>query len=268
MLNLRSTNPVLARAESDGYVRVSGAVATIGGVAQKTAIGISIAVVGGLFGGFLASRFGGNAYIAIFIASAVVSLITYFCIIGKPERAVWGMPVYAFAEGAMLGAMALLLESILAGMKGATASSVMGLGTQAFIITLCVAIGMLCVYRLGLIRANKTFVAVLSTMTLGIMLAYLASFVMGMFGAQMPFLSLSSAMEGGRAAWIGIGLNVVILIVASLWLVVDFQRVEEATTAGVPRKMEWYFAFGIIVTLVWVYFEALKLAFRVAASRR
>jgi uncharacterized YccA/Bax inhibitor family protein len=105
---------------------------------------------------------------------------------------------------------------------------------------------------------------VLSVATLGIMLTYLVSFVMSLFGASMPFLSIGSAMEGGNAALIGLGINLLVLVVAALWFVVDFRQIEEMVAAGAPKQMEWYGAFGLIVTLAWVYLEALKLAFRLA----
>ncbi len=264
MLDLRSSNPVLARAESDGFVRGSAEVATVSGIANKTAIAISIALVGGLMGGYLATTMPG-ASIGLFIGSLVVTLVCYFAIASKPERASWGTPLYSLVQGALMGSFAVVLQGILESMKVNTA---VHLGLQAMIITMAIAVAMLAVYRLGLIRANKTFVAVLSVLTVGIMLAYLASMVLGFFGTQVPFLGLSSAIEGGKGAWIGVGINAFILIVASLWLVVDFQRIEEATSAGVPRKLEWYFAFALMVTLVWIYIEALKLAFRVAASSR
>ena len=80
----------------------------------------------------------------------------------------------------------------------------------------------------------------------------------------MPFLSIGSALEGGTAGYIGLGINVLILGVAALWFIVDFRQVEELVASGAPKQMEWYAAFGLIVTLAWVYLEALKLVFRLA----
>ena len=80
----------------------------------------------------------------------------------------------------------------------------------------------------------------------------------------MPFLSLGSALRGGREALIGLGLNAAILGLASLWLIIDFGKVEEIVRRGSPKDMEWYGAFALLVTLAWVYYEAVKLCFRVA----
>jgi uncharacterized YccA/Bax inhibitor family protein len=89
--------------------------------------------------------------------------------------------------------------------------------------------------------------------------------VLTLFGIPMPFLNLGEAFNGGQAAWIGLGLNVGILLLASLWLLVDLAQIDDAVASGAPKSMEWLLAFGLMVTLAWVYLEALKLAFRIAA---
>ena len=119
-----------------------------------------------------------------------------------------------------------------------------------------------------MLRPSQTFKAVLGTLTLGIMMAYLANLVLEvLFGMHLPFLSIRSAFEGGTPALIGLGLNVLILVVASLWLVVDLEQVEEIVNSGSPVELEWYGAFALLVTLAWIYFEAVKLALRVAVAR-
>lgn len=265
MLNLRSTNPVLNSVSETNTRAVVGPKATVAGVVNKAAIAISIAAVGGLGGAYITNTVGSGASMGLWIGSVVVTLICYFAIWRNPARAVWGAPLYSLVQGACLGSFAVMLDGILLSQGITTVTS---LGVQAFIITMAIAVAMLAVYRLGLIRPGKTFRAVLFTLTAGIFLVYLAGFVMSFFGTQIPFLSLSSAFEGGNAAWIGMGINVFILIVASLWLVIDFQMIEEITDSGQPQVMEWYCVFALMVTLVWIYIEALKLAFRVAASNR
>ena len=156
-------------------------------------------------------------------------------------------------------------QSLLRGVAHYAPNAVVGgLGLQAFVITLSVTGAMLLVYRAGLIKANGTFVAVLSTLTIGIGLMYLAQFILGFFDISIPGLGLQSAMQGGNGAWIGLAINGAILLIASLWLIVDFQQVEAAVATRVGKEYEWYFAYGLMVTLVWIYLEALKLAFRMA----
>jgi uncharacterized YccA/Bax inhibitor family protein len=106
---------------------------------------------------------------------------------------------------------------------------------------------------------------VLSVVTLGVILSMLVCFVISLFGISVPFMNLGSAFDGGTSAWIGLGINAAILLLASLWLLVDLAQIDEAVAAGAPKSMEWMLAFGLIVTLAWVYLESLKIAFRIAA---
>lgn len=108
------------------------------------------------------------------------------------------------------------------------------------------------------------FTSVLSVATLGIFFTFLIAMIMGLFGVDMSWFSLQGAQAGGNAAWIGLGINAVVLIVAALWMVVDFRQIQDAVAAGAPASMEWFLAFGLVVTLAWVYLEALKLVFRLA----
>ena len=123
---------------------------------------------------------------------------------------------------------------------------------------------MLFLYSSKILQPTKKFTATIQVLTLGIFVTYLISFIMSLFGAQMPFLSLGSAMEGGNTALIGLGINVLILGVASLWLIIDFGIIEKQLQAGAPKQMEWFCAFILMVTLVWIYLEAVKLCFRLA----
>ena len=263
MLQLRSSNPVIADDQlvATSHSRPVAEAATVAGVAQKTAFAAMLAVVGGIGGAALVRATGQAAIWGIFIASLVASLVCFFALWRKPERASWCAPLYSVTQGAMLGVMALVLDAVLAS-RGISALG--GLGLQAFVITLSVTGAMLLVYRAGLIKANGTFVAVLSTLTIGIGLMYLAQFILGFFDISIPGLGLQSAMQGGNGAWIGLAINGAILLIASLWLIVDFQQVEAAVATRVGKEYEWYFAYGLMVTLVWIYLEALKLAFRAA----
>jgi uncharacterized YccA/Bax inhibitor family protein len=140
-----------------------------------------------------------------------------------------------------------------------------GLALQAFIITGSLMATMLALHTFGILRAGPRFTSVLTLVTLGLMVSMLIAWVVSLFGVNMPFLNLNEAFNGGQAAWIGLGLNAGILVLASLWLLVDLAQIDEAVASGAPKSMEWFLAFGLIVTLAWVYLEALKLAFRVAA---
>ncbi|MCI0675482.1 MAG: Bax inhibitor-1/YccA family protein, partial [Phycisphaerales bacterium] len=134
-----------------------------------------------------------------------------------------------------------------------------------FILTICIALGMLGLYYTKLLRPTKLFVSVVSVATIGVMMAYAVSFVMHLVGlGGLPILDLSSALQGGTPALIGLGLNIAILGLASLWLIIDFKMIEEKVAQGGPKYMEWYCGFALLVTLAWIYYEAVKLAFRLA----
>jgi uncharacterized YccA/Bax inhibitor family protein len=169
--------------------------------------------------------------------------------------------VYALVQGAFLGVLTHMLDGVLESMEIVAMG---GLALQAFVITISVLISMLTLYHFKILKPTKKFKAVVGVLTLGIFLTYLISFVMSMFGAQMPFLSIGSALQGGQAAYIGLGLNVMILGVASLWLIIDFGMIEKQLNDGAPKHMEWFSAFILMVTLVWIYLEAVKLCFRLA----
>lgn len=263
---LSSSNPVLSDSALDRLVSETGGVtrsdtATITGVLQKTGLCTTLAVVAGAGGYTLTQAYPSVLWIS-WIASAVISLILFFTMMSRPGLAKIGAPVYSIAQGFFLGAFSMMLEGILAS-KGIVA--VGGLALQAFVITGSLMATMLALHTFGIIKAGPRFASVLMLVTIGIGVVYLVSFIMSLFGASMPFLSLGSAFDGGSGALIGLGINALILIVAALWLLVDFAQIDEAVAAGAPKSMEWMLAFGLIVTLAWVYFEALKLAFRLAA---
>lgn len=262
---LTSSNPVLSDSrlrhlidESGGSVRSN--TATIPGVMQKTGICTVLAVAGGAAAYALVPS-ATWLPMAAWVASMIVGLIIAFTLSAKPSLAPIGAPIYSIVQGAFLGCLSYLLEGLLES-KGITATG--GLALQAFIITGSVMVTMLGLHSFGIVRAGPRFTSILMVATVGLMVAMLASFVVSIF-TPVPFMSLGAAFDGGKNAWIGLAINVGVLFIASLWLLVDFAQIDEAVAAGAPKSMEWMLAFGLIVTLAWVYLEALKLAFRLAA---
>ena len=133
-----------------------------------------------------------------------------------------------------------------------------------FVITISILVAMLALYSFRILRPTETFVSVIKVATAGIMITYVLSFALSFFGVALPFVSLGSAFAGGTAALIGLGINVFILGVASMWLIIDFKLVEERVAEGGPKYMEWYCGFALLVTLAWIYLEAVKLVIRLA----
>lgn len=264
MLNLQSSNPALNN--EDAFKEFYGSresiersdVATLQGVVNKTAMLAVIAVGAGTAGYMLVESMPSIMWLSC-IAAFVISIGVYFVINRNPKLAPIVAPIYAIVEGVFLGALTGALDNLLVDMGYAAAG---GIALQAFIITASILVAMLLLYKFRILKPTERFVSVVSTAVVGIMITYALSFVLSLFGIGLPFISLGSAMAGGTAGWIGLGINVLILGVAALWLIVDFGRVEQIVGAESPKSMEWYCAFALIVSLAWVYYEAVKLVFR------
>ena len=126
-----------------------------------------------------------------------------------------------------------------------------GIVMQAVGLTFGTLAALLVAYRSGLIRATENFKLGVVAATGGIALLYLANIVMGFFGKSMPFIHDSG--------WLGIGFSAVVVVIAALNLVLDFDFIENGVEQGAPKYMEWYAAFGLLVTLIWLYLEILRL---------
>ena len=126
-----------------------------------------------------------------------------------------------------------------------------GVVIQATALTFGTLAALLIAYRSGLIKATENFKLGVVAATGGIALVYLVNIVMGFFGHAIPMVN------GGGA--IGIGFSAVVVVVAALNLVLDFDFIEQGVANGAPKYMEWYAAFGLLVTLVWLYLEILRL---------
>ncbi|HSM47228.1 MAG TPA: Bax inhibitor-1/YccA family protein, partial [Draconibacterium sp.] len=132
-----------------------------------------------------------------------------------------------------------------------------GIVMRAVALTLAVFAAMLFFYRSGIIKVTKKFMLGVFAATAGIALVYLVSFIAGMFGAQLGFLHGNSNLS--------IGISVVVVVVAALNLVLDFNFIERSAEQGAPKYMEWYGAFGLMVTLIWLYLELLRLLSKLAS---
>ena len=186
----------------------------------------------------------GPAAIVGGIGGFIVALVTVF----KPHVSPYTAPLYAVLEGLLLGAISSIYNSRFA-----------GLPVQAVALTFGVFLALLVVYRLGLVRATARFRTGVIAATGGIMVMYLLSFVLSFFGVQMSFLHSSSPLS--------IGISLVIVAVAALNLILDFDFIERGVEHRAPKYMEWYAAFGLLVTLVWLYLELLRLLSKLQGRR-
>jgi uncharacterized YccA/Bax inhibitor family protein len=186
------------------------------------------------------------------IGGLVLALITIF----KPTLAPWTSPVYAAFQGVVLGALSFLIESGLAG-RGLKYP---GIALQAVSLTCGTLFVMLFVYGTGLIRVTDRLRAGIVSATGAICLVYLVSMVLSLFGVSVPFLR--------SATPIGIGIGFVIVGVAAFNLLLDFDMIDRGARSGAPKYLEWYSAFGLLLTLIWLYLEILQLLRQIYGRER
>jgi uncharacterized YccA/Bax inhibitor family protein len=232
-----------------------GKVMTMGGVAAATGVLFGVLLVTAFFGWqsvtvtqagidtagdpvFSATP---NQPILLF-ASVFVGLGLAILTAFKPQLARITAPLYAAAEGYFLGAISAIFGA-----------QFQGIVAQAVLATFGVFLVMLVLYGLRILRATPKFVKGVIAATFGIAFMYLGVFILNLFGVAEGFWS------GGG---IGIIISLVVVCVAALNLILDFDFIEQGSKAGLPRYMDWYGAFGLLVTLIWLYLEMLRLLAR------
>lgn len=139
------------------------------------------------------------------------------------------------------------------------ANSYPGIVIQAVGLTLGVAVSMFLLYNFRIIRPTQRFKSILFTATAGIAIFYLITMVVRMFGVQMDFMMM------GDGSILGIGISLFVVAIAALNLIIDFEMIEKGAEMGAPKYMEWYCAFALMVTIVWLYVEMLKLLSRLSS---
>jgi uncharacterized YccA/Bax inhibitor family protein len=236
---MRSGNPALSAETFRGVPRAIGDEAmTIQGTVNKTALSLLILLVAATYTWNLGV---GDPRVPVFMMIGVFGgLIAAMATIFKPTWAPVTTPVYAALEGLALGGISATFEA-----------RYPGLVSQAVFLTFGTLGALLLAYRSGLIKPTENFKLGVFAATGGIALVYLISFVMSFFGTSIPLVHSSSTF--------GIVFSVFVVGVAALNLVLDFDFIEQGAASGAPKYMEWYGAFGLLVTLVWLYLEMLRL---------
>jgi uncharacterized YccA/Bax inhibitor family protein len=171
----------------------------------------------------------------------ILALVIMFTRPANPQVLI---SMYALLQGLFIGAFSFVIENYYLGGNE-------GIVFQALIATAAVFVTMLTLYRFRVIKPTEKYVLAVVSMAGAIMMVYLINFVMSMLGTGIPFLHSSGP--------IGIGISVVFTGVAALFLIIDFGMIENGVRLGAPKNMEWYGAFGLVMTLIWLYIEMLKL---------
>lgn len=239
-----SRNPVLTRAGFDdleAHAIAGGATMTLAGTVRKTLLLLGIVAAGVVYAWVGMPPIGiseATVYplmIGGFIGGVALLLLTG----ARPELAPITGPLYAAAQGIVLGVVTMVI--------GATYP---GLPYQALVLTVAALLVMLTAYRTGLIRATERFRSIVVSCTGAIFVFYIIAFAMSLFGLYIPFLH-----EGGI---IGIGFSLFVVGLAAFNLILDFDLIEQGIGRA-PAQFEWFAAFGLVVTLIWMYFEILRL---------
>lgn len=174
------------------------------------------------------------------IGGLVVALIMSF----KPTTSAYLAPLYGLLEGLFVGGLSATINYALR-------ESYPNIIIQAVVLTFGAAIGMFLLYNFRIIKVTERFRSIIFTATAGIAIFYLIAMVLRMFSIDIAFLHEGSAL--------GIGFSLVVIAIAALNLIMDFDMIERGSEMGAPKYMEWFCAFGLLVTIVWLYIEILRL---------
>jgi uncharacterized YccA/Bax inhibitor family protein len=235
---MRSHNPALRddvfTARLDG-----GGTMTVQGTVNKTALLLVLAVATATASWVLGTS-GGSGVAGWVLVASLAGLGVAIATIVRPRWSPVTAPIYALVEGVVLGVVSMWFEA-----------SYPGIAIQAVALTFGVMGAMLVLYKTRVIKVTQRFRTGVIAATLAIAGVYLVAFLLGLFGVRVPFLNDASPL--------GILISLAIVAVAALNLVLDFDLIERGARSGAPAYMEWYAAFGLLVTLVWLYLELLRL---------
>lgn len=240
----RSGNPALTSEVFSKSISSYGETMTLQGTVNKTAFSLFLLIAAGSF------TFSPDYSWLIwpgFIGGFIVAMITIF----KKTWAPVTVPIYAVLEGLALGGISYMYKE----------AFYPGIVSQAILLTVSIFAALLFAYKTRIIKPTDNFKLGVFAATGGIFLVYIASLIMSFFGASMPI------MDPSNASLLSIGFSLFVVVIASLNLVLDFDFIEEGAEKGAPKYMEWYGAFGLLVTLVWLYLEILRLLAKLNSRR-
>jgi uncharacterized YccA/Bax inhibitor family protein len=252
---MASSNPAMSadvyrRAEFfDGQTQTM----TIQGAVIKTGVLLAILMITAGFTWIQATRQtaeGASALpIGLMIGGGIGGFILALVTIFKPQLSPYTAPLYAACEGLLMGGISAQYEAQFHGIVG-----------QAIGLTLGVLVTMLGLYGTGIIRATEKFKMGVFAATGGVCLVYLVSMVASLVGHPVPYIH--------DAGPVGIGFSLVVVVIAALNLILDFDFIEKGAQQQAPKYMEWYGGFSLLVTLVWMYLEILRLLSKIQGNSR
>ena len=242
-LTYRSSNPALNSNTFKNVVKKDSLhlneTMTIRGTVDKTALALSLLLISGYYCYFLSEQ---SLTLILTFIGFFLGLILFFTTIFKKSWAPFTVPFYSISQGFVLGGVSFYYNS-----------QYEGIVLQAILLTILVLISMLFAYRSKIIKPTENFKLGVFSALMAVFLLYIVGFIMSFFGSGIPILNPNNS------SLISIGFSVLIVILGAFCLVIDFDFIEEGAEKGVPKYMEWYGAFGLLVTLIWLYLEIIKL---------
>ena len=240
---MRTANPALNSKTFTGVQAISddARAMTIQGTVNRTFLLLAILFIAAAWSWHFLFNFIRPESLSFFlIGTAVVGLIVAIVTVFKKTYAPVTAPIYALVEGLFLGTLSSFFERMFPGIV-----------VQAIALTLGVAFCLLIAYKSGWIKATENFKLGVVSATGAVFMVYMVDIVLRLFGVNVPFIHESGI--------IGIIFSAVVVVIAALNLVLDFDFIEKGAEHGAPKYMEWYAAFGLLVTLIWLYLEILRL---------
>ena len=234
-----SSNPAFSQFQKINASSIEGKM-TLDGAVNKTAILLSLCFAGAFFGWNLPGL--------IMPAAIIGFVLAFITIFRSPAKAKVTAIPYAFVEGLMLG-----------GITGFAESMYPGIAINAVGLTFAIVAAMLFFYKSGIIKPTENFKLMIWSGIVGVLSLYLINFIMMFFGNSIGFIHSNGTF--------GILFSLFVVGLASMTLVLDFDFIEEAADKGLPKYMEWYSAFSLMVTLIWLYMEVLRLLMKLQSRR-
>jgi uncharacterized YccA/Bax inhibitor family protein len=242
---MQSTNPVFAgnpyaRAgyADDALLAGRSTTMTVQGTIVKTFVlfAILLSTAAWTWNQVDQRQLSGGLLMGALIVGFVVSMITIF----TPKISMYTAPVYAAAEGVFLGAISNIFEQ-----------RYPGIAAQAISLTMATMFTMLILYLTGLVKVTDRLITGIVAATGAVALVYIVAMLMSVFGHPVSFINQPTKL--------GIGFSLVVVGIAAFNLLLDFEFISRGARSGAPKYMEWYTAFGLMVTLVWLYLEIIRL---------
>jgi len=237
----RSGNPMFSdKTFSETIIDAKIERMTLQGTVNKVGISLLLVMLSASYTWNQYFEYGPAAISTFMIGGSIVGLIFALITIFKRTWAPITAPIYALAKGFALGGISAMYEAQFGGIT-----------MQAVTLTFATMFGLLFAYKTGIIKPDRNFMLMVFAGTFAIFAVYMVNFIMMFFGSSIGFIHDNGIF--------GIGFSLVVVAIAALNLVLDFDYIEQGAEQGAPKYLEWYGAFSLMVTLIWLYLEILRL---------